>query len=151
MGYPNEATAWGSAYHAHDRFMDGADGLPVQDDHEDRIDTINATHTTKANSALPTLNSTTVSYRGVKAKVYTGGNIITVAANRAGIDAYPEDTQNTEDLEHEVLVKRAIDADLLFESGGFIGSYYHGLSAYSPYYDPVWAAEASKMTGEKIF
>jgi hypothetical protein len=131
--------------------MDGADGLPVQDDHEDRIDAINATHTEIPNSGMYALNSDTVSYRGVRAEVYTGGNIIAVAANRAGIDMFPEDAQNVEDLEHEVLVKRAITADKLFLSGGFIGSYYHGLSAYSPYYDPVWAAEASKMTGEKIF
>jgi hypothetical protein len=150
MVFADESSAYAQAAHADEVYMTGATGLPVQDDHDARVTMANATHTVVANEDLATeLNSTTVALPHINAEVYTGGNLVTVAENRAGVDAYPEDTQDTEDLEQEVLVSAALVADALFDRGGFIGAYYAG--GYSPYVDGAWLAEASKQTGEKFF
>jgi len=151
MTISNESSAYAQAYHAHTTYLTGATGLPVQDDQDDRVDLANATHTVVANDDLDTgLNHTVVDTGRITAWVYSGGNRVTVASNRAGVDLMPEDAQKTEDLEHEVLVANALDNDALFSRGGFIAPSYTA-GAYSPYLDPLWLTEASKMTGEKFF
>ncbi len=120
---------------------------PVVVDHDARVTKANATHTVKQNSELTTVNSV-VGAGG--AKVYTGGNIVNVATNRAGIDAFPEDTQAVEDLEHEVLVKNALNSDTIFTTGGPMGD-YTGVASLSDGVDGLWLAEASKQTGEKLY
>jgi hypothetical protein len=119
----------------------------VIDDHDARVAKANATHTVKQNSELTTVNQVA----GVNGTpVYTGGNIVNVATNRAGIDAFPEDTQAVEDLEHEVLVKNALNADAIFTTGGPMGD-YTGVGSLSDGVDGLWLAEASKQTGSKFF
>jgi len=155
MPFAEESSPYAQAYHAHALYLGGVDDLPttIQTDLDARITAANATHTVKANDALDELNATTVALPHINALVYSGGNRVTVAANRAGIDASPEDTQDTEDLEMEVLVKDALDADALFSRGGFVGeaagSYYSG--QYSAYVDSLWLVEAAKQTGEKFY
>lgn len=142
MATPTGQAAWAAAQYRH-----GAEGLPVQDDQDDREALDDSPHTAKANSALGTVNHTTDAFGN---KTYTGGNIVTVAANAAGVDALPEDTQSTEDLEQEAItVGPAIQSGHAFDRGGFIGDHYVG--AYGPYADGLTLAEASKMTGEKFF
>jgi hypothetical protein len=137
--------AWAEA-----EYRDGATGLPVQADQDAREALVSAPHTAKTNAQLGTgLNHKTVNFPAVHADVYTGGNIVTVAANRAGVDMMPEDTQNTEDLEQEVLVGAAVQNGTLFSKGGFLGSQYAGVAG--AYMDPAFLVEASKQTGEKFF
>jgi hypothetical protein len=156
MPYAEEASPYAQAYHAHDLYLGGAVALPsdIQTDLDARITAANATHGAYANADLANgLNYTQVSLPHLDARVYTGGNRVTVAANRAGVDSLPEDAQGTEDLEMEVLVKDALEADELFARGGFVGategSYYHG--QYSAYVDSLWLVEAAKQTGEKFY
>jgi hypothetical protein len=150
MPFANESDPTAQAAHAHEVYMEGAEGLPVQDDLDDRVAAANASHTAKTNEQLATgLNATTTVHPWGTVKTYAGGNIVNVAANRAGIDAYPEDAQEVEDLEQEVKVKAAIAADDLFTAGGFIGDAYTG--SLSNYVDGAILAEASKQTGEKFF
>lgn len=83
---------------------------------------------------------------------YAGDRIVSVEDNRAGVDAYPEDTQETEDLEQEVLVGAALAAGAytIFETGGPIGNFTDS-NKTSPYVDGLFLAEASKQTGTKLF
>jgi hypothetical protein len=119
----------------------------VIDDHDDRVAKANTPHTVKQNHELTTVNK--VAGRG-GAPVYTGGNVVNVAPNRAGIDDFPEDEQAVEDLEHEVLVKKALDGEAIFTTGGPIGD-YAGEASLSDGVDGLWLAEASKQTGSKFF
>ncbi len=153
---------------AHQKYMSsayvaGAVAGPYVDN-QARVTTANATHTAVANSSFGSLNFVTA-YNGNGypiGKVYTGGNIVTVAANRAGVDAMPEDTQNTEDLEVETVIEDALSIDKLFATGGIApgpSAYYYAngsefptyTSLLTPYVDSTFLAEASKMTGEKLF
>lgn len=153
---------------AHTKYMDGA-YIPgaVAGPYVDllaRIVAANATHTAVANSSFTSLNFVTA-YNGngdPVGRVYTGGNIVTVAANRAGVDLNPEDAQETEDLELEAVLEDSLAADKLFSTGGMVpgaGAYYNPDGVESPYYtsflspyvDSTWLAEASKLTGEKFF
>jgi hypothetical protein len=103
-----------------------------------RVAAANADKTTKTNAEL----STTAAY--------TPNIEVTVAANRSGVDAMPEDTQGVEDLEQEVLIDDAADADTLYSKGGPMGN-YTGAASLSPYVDGAFLAERSKQTGEKYF
>lgn len=154
---------------AHAKYMTGAyvpgaaSGAYV--DHLARVATANATHTAVTNAQLATNLNKVGAYDAsgnLVGWVYAGGNVVTVAANRAGVDLSPEDAQNTEDLEFEVLVEDALAGDALHTTGGMIphvSSYYNAAgteapywtSNLSPYIDPMWLAEASKQTGEKLF
>jgi hypothetical protein len=135
---------------AHDTYLEGAVGMEVQDDQEAREALAAETKTEVANDDLGTdLNSTT-NAQGVP--TYSGGNVVAVADNRAGVDEFPEDTQDVEDLEQEVLVRNALDAGELFATGGQIPpTNYEDATSVSPYVDGMWLAEASKQTGEKFF
>lgn len=118
--------------HQHDQYLTGATGLPVQDDQDARVATANASHTAKANEDFDELNSETVEYAGVSAKVYTGGNVVTPVS-----PTWMEEQ-----------VRTALDSDLLFETGGPYTSNYVPLS---PYLDPLFLIEAQKLTGENMF
>ena len=134
---------------AHDTYLDGAADTPVQDD-QDARELLDGAHDVVANSALGADLNSADNAQGVPS--YTGGNIVTVAANRAGVDLDPEDTSAVEDLELEVLVENAIQAGTLFAKGGQIPpTNYEDVDSTSPYVDGLWLAEASKMTGEKFF
>jgi len=130
-------------------YRTGATGTPVQDD-QDAHEALDAAHVVVANADLGAdLNQDANSY-GVPS--YTGGNIVSVAANRAGVDLLPEDTSGVEDLEQEVLVENALQAGNLFVTGGQIPpTNYEDVDSLSPYADPMFLVEASKMTGEKFF
>ena len=149
MPFANESDATAQAAHAHTVFTAGAYGLAVQTDHDARVVLANATHTTLTNAQLATNIGVVTAHPWGSVKSFAGAYTVTVAANRAGVDLSPEDAQGTEDLEGDVLVGAAVSGDRLFTSGGFIGASYTG--SYSPYYDPLWAAEASKQTAEKLF
>jgi hypothetical protein len=87
---------------------------------------------------------------------YDGTKVIAVAANRAGVDAYPEDTQEVEDLEMEVLVNAAAYVGgystgyAIFDRGGPVGD-FTASNYQSGYMDALWLAERSKQTGVKHF
>lgn len=159
MPFTNESDPFAQAYHAHNRYLGGEVALPtdLQTAVDARHTIANANRTEIANTALgEDLSGTAVAYPNVTAKVYSGGNRVTDADNRAGVDAPIEDTQNTEDLELEVLVASAGVNDKLFARGGFVGSYYSGVgpyyaTAYSPYVDSLWLVEFAKQTGEVTY
>jgi hypothetical protein len=135
---------------AHTKYRTGATGMPVQADQTAREALDSAPHTVVQNADMgANLHKANNPY-GVPS--YTGGNIVNVAANRAGVDLFPEDTSGVEDLEHEVLVAAAVQAGNLFSRGGQIPpTNYVDTNSASPYADPMWLAEASKQTGEKHF
>src|SRR5687767_832396 len=119
MGTLEENTA--NVARAHEQYMEGATGLPVQDDHDARVALSQEAKTVVLNPDLATdLNATLVDIHGVEVPVYSGGNRINVAANRAGVDEFPETSWEVEDLEHEALVAKALDDGDLFVTGGQI-------------------------------
>jgi hypothetical protein len=131
-GTLTEAEVLEQLQHAHETYVSGATGTPVQDDQDARVATANATHTAKANDAFSELNADPVEYAGVSAEVYTGGNVVTP------VSATWMETQ----------VRAALDGDDLFTTGGSYTSNYVPLS---PYVDPLWLIEAQKLTGENLF
>ncbi len=135
---------------AHTKYRTGATGTPVQTDQNAREALDNSAHVVVSNANLgASLNRVNNSY-GVPS--YTGGNVVQVAANRAGVDLFPEDTSAVEDLEMEVIVENALQAGTLFAKGGQIPpTNYTAEASASPYVDGMWLAEASKMTGTKFF
>jgi hypothetical protein len=131
-GTLTEAEVLAQLKHQHDQYRTGATGLPVQDDQDDREDLANATHTAKANEDFDELNSVQVEFPGVSAKVYANGNVVTpVLATWM-----------------EAQARTALDGDDIFDTGGPYTSNYVPLS---PYFDPLWVIESSKLTGEKHF
>ncbi len=113
--------ALAQAAQADEQYMEGADGMPVQDDLDERVVTANATHDQIDNSDFATMDS-----------AYVDGLVVV-----------PENP-----LYHDDEVLAALQADALFDTGGFTGSDY---TDNSPYVDMLWLAQASKMTGEKSF
>ena len=132
MPYEGEDTVVGALSHAHDTYMSGATGTPVQDDQDARVVTANATHSEVTNETFTSLQSTTVAYDNVNAEVYSGGDVV------APVNATWFESQ----------VRTALDADALFTTGGPYTSDY---SLLSPYVDNLVLIEASKLTGEKLF
>jgi hypothetical protein len=134
---------------AHDTYLDGAADTPVQDD-QDAREALDGAHTVVTNANMGANLNSEDNAMGIPS--YTGGNVVTVAANRAGVDLLPEDSSAVEDLEQEVLVENALQAVTLFARGGQIPpTNYEDTNSASPYVDGLWLAEASKMTGEKFF
>lgn len=111
-------------------------GLPtdIQTDHNARVTAANALHTQVTNATFTSLNTSTISGgRGVvNAKKYTGANVVAPV--------------NATDM--EARVRTALDADQLFTHGG---PYTPDYTLASPYVDGVTLAEASKLTGEKLY
>lgn len=135
---------------AHDTYLEGAVDTPVQDDQEAREALVEEEHVVVENADLGADLNSEDNAMGIPS--YTGGNIVLTAANRAGVDLSPEDTSGVEDLEMEVLVAAAVQDGSLFAAGGQIPpTNYEDADSASPYVDGLWLAEASKMTGEKLF
>ena len=134
---------------AHDTYRTGATGTPVQAD-QDAREAMDGAHTVVTNANMGANLNSDDNAQGIPS--YTGGNVVTVAANRAGVDLFPEDSSAVEDLEQEVIVENALQAGTLFDKGGQMppDNYVNEASA-SPYVDGLWLAEASKQTGEKFF
>lgn len=135
MGHTlTEAEALAQVVHAEEAYMEGADGLPVQDDLDARVAEANATHTEVENEELMEVNSVD---NGFGTKTYTGGNVVAFAE-----DLDPNDFQS--------LVRDALDADQIFHKGGEVHNFEDG-SDLVDHLDPMFLAEAAKMTGEKPF
>ena len=122
---------------AEEQYLEGADGLPVQDDLDARIAAANATHEEVTNAELATsLNTENATVAGGVQPVYTGGNVVA--------DVNP--------LVMDELVRDALDADEIFHTGGQIPpTSFEDASSLAPYLDPMWLVESSKKTGEKHF
>jgi hypothetical protein len=121
--------------HQHDTYTTGATGLPVQDDQDDRLALDDAPHDELDNETwADDINSTPVTnYNGtINADVYTGGNIV----------------QPVNSTYMESIAQDAIQGGELFTTGGPYTSDY---SLASPYVDPMYMIEASKLTGEKWY
>lgn len=140
MVYENESTPAGQAAHAETLYMSVLEDI------------------NPSSYAAASIERTEVSNDGLGALTapYDGTSVVAVAANRAGVDAYPEDTQAVEDLEMEVLVAAAAYVGgystgyAIFDRGGPIGD-FTASNYQSGYLDPLWLAERSKQTGVKHF
>ncbi len=125
--------------HQHDVYTEGATGLPVQDDQDARMALDDAPHTEVTNEEFPAgLNGVAVTnYNGtINAEVYDGGDIVQPAYGM----------QNATWMEREA--QDAVQGATAFTTGGPYTSDY---SLLSPYVDPAWLIEYSKLTGEKWF
>ena len=124
---------------AHEQYLEGAVGLPVQDDQEAREALAQEAHDDVDNAELATLlNTTDATVGGVTVPVYTGGNIVNEES------PHPTITDG--------LVRDAFDAGELFVTGGQIPpTDFEDVNSLSPYVDPAFLMEASKKTGEKFF
>jgi hypothetical protein len=125
--------------HQHDQYLEGATGLDVQDDQDVRLALDDSPHTEVENDELATgLESTTVTnYNGtINADVYDGGNIVQPAYGLANATWMEQQAQD------------AVQDGVAFTTGGPYTSDY---SLLSPYVDPAWLIEYSKLTGEKWF
>lgn len=122
---------------AHEQYLEGAEGMPVQDDQEAREAMAQEAHTPVDNEDLATeLNTVDATVGGVTMPVYSGGNIVN--------DVTP--------MEMDTLVRDAFDVGEIFETGGQIPpTDYEDAASLSPYVDPAFLMEASKKTGEKYF
>lgn len=120
---------------ADEAYMEGADGLAVQDDLDARVATANATHEEVENEELWDVNVNTNNASGLKS--YAGGNVVAPAS--------PLDNED-----FQKLVRQALDADQVFDKGGEVTN-FENASDLVPYLDPLFLAEASKQTGEKLF
>lgn len=121
---------------AEEQYMEGAEGLPVQDDLDARVAEAEAAHTDVDNDELATDLNTTEGFGGIP--VYTGGNVVN--------EESPHPTVHVE------LVRDALDAGDIFHTGGQIPpTSFEDASSLAPYLDPLWIAESSKLTGEKHF
>jgi hypothetical protein len=135
MTIANETTPHGQAAHAEETYMSV-------------LSTVNPSAYAAAYANYTEVTNANLS--GLTAP-YTGGRVVVVAANRAGVDAYPEDTQGTEDLEQEVRINNvAATSYAIFDRGGPIGD-YSASNYQSGYLDSTWLAERSKQTGVKHF
>lgn len=120
---------------AEEQYLEGADGMPVQDDLDARIalmeDDFEAVQNSDDGTTLNTENATVAG--GVQ-PVYTGGNVV--------------DDENP--LVMDELVRDALDAGDIFHTGGQIPpTDFEDVSNLSPYLDPLWLVEAAKKTGVK--
>jgi len=123
---------------ASELYLHGAEGLPVQDDQDARVDMSEESHDEVDNDELATeLNSTTAHLsNGGTAPVYTGGNIVN--------DVRP--------LEMDTLVRDAFDAGDIFDTAGQVPpESYIDENSLAEGVDPAFLVEASKKTGEKYF
>ena len=125
--------------HQHDVYTEGATGLPVQDDQDARMELDDSPHDEIENEDLATdLNHVEVtnSRGSINADVYTGGNIVQPAYGMANATWMEREAQD------------AVQDGDAFTTGGPYTSDY---SLLSPYVDPAWLIEYSKLTGEKWF
>ena len=119
--------------HQHDQYIEGATGLPVQDDQDARLALDDAPHAEISNEDFPPSGTVVTNYNGsVNAVVYDGGDIV----------------QPVNSTYMEGIAQAAIQGGDLFTTGGPYTSDY---SLASPYVDPMYLIEASKLTGEKWF
>jgi len=140
MVYANESDPAAQAAHAESTFTGALATV-----NPSAYAAASVTRTTVTNAQLGSLSAP-----------YDGTKVVTVAPNRAGVDAYPEDAQGTEDLEMEVRVSAAAykggysTGYAIFDRGGPIGD-YSASNYQSGYLDALWLAERSKQTGVKHF
>lgn len=66
-------------------------------------------------------------------------------------DYDPDDVQNVEDLEQEVIVKNLAESGQLFEKGGPLVNWTGDTADLSDGVDGLFLAERSKQTGTKLF
>lgn len=141
MVFANESDPTAQAAHAHSLYV-GSSSYP-SGSYTDQIARYASTYSAPyaiTNAQISTLTPP-----------YTSNYMVQVAANRAGVDANPEDTQNVEDLEQEVRVGAALASSYgIWNAGGPIGN-FTASNYQSPYVDSLWLAEASKQTGRKLF
>lgn len=136
--FANESDYAAQAEHAHDAYMTGATGLPVQDDVDARVTEANATHDSVANSALGTdLNVTVTQHPWGPVTTYSGANIV----------AYADETTITS---MENLVRTRLASDDLHNTGFGVDSPVID-GAPTEFVDPLVLIEAAKLTGEKPY
>jgi hypothetical protein len=122
---------------AEEQYMEGAEGLPVQDDLDERVAEMEGSFTPVDNDELATeLNSTDATVAGGTFPVYTGGNVVN--------EESPHPTVM------DGLVRDALDAGEIFHTGGQIPpTDFEDASSLAPYLDPMWLVEAAKKTAVK--
>jgi len=119
---------------AADLYLNGAEGMEVQDDQDAREALDDTPHTAVQNDDDGTTLNSVEGLNG--APVYDGGNVV----------------DDEEPLEMDDLVRDALDAGDVFNTGGPISpDDYIDENSVSPYLDMMWLVEASKKTGEKFF
>jgi len=116
----------------HTKYTEGATGMAVQTDQNERMALDDSQKTAKTNAQFSTMNGQEVPGDRITGKVYTGGNVVTPV--------------NATYMEAQVRTK--LDAGTLFTHGGPYTSDY---VVASPYVDGLTLIEASKLTGEKFF
>lgn len=123
---------------ADETYLEGADGLDVQDDQEAREALDDSAHDDVANDELATdLNVTMATVGGAEVPVYQGGNIV----DNGDYDGFKQEVfdavqaGNTFELTGQVPPDNAVTKDD-FATG---------------HVDPLVLIEASKLTGEKWF
>jgi hypothetical protein len=140
MVYENENTPAAQQEHAHDAYMTGATGLPVQTDLNEKVAVANAAHDEVSNSELwggGDYNVVETVHPWGTVKTYAGGNIVAYA------DATPMTFV-------ENLVRTQMAADEL-HSTGFGNADPVKDGAPTEYLDPLVLIEASKIIGSKVF
>ena len=140
MVYANENTPAAQQEHAHDAYMEGADGLLVQEDLDDRVAEANSAHDSVDNDELwggGDYNIVETVHPWGTVRTYGGGNIVSYA------DATP--ITFVEDL-----VRTQLAADALFDTGFGNDSPVED-GAPTEFLDPLVLIEASKLLGTKVF
>lgn len=119
-------------------YLEGADGLPVQDDQEAREALDDSAHDEVENDELGTdLNTTEHTVGGASVPVYDGGNVVVA-------DDYDDFKQGVVD---------ALQAGDTFTISGQVPpeSATEKDDFNTEHVDPLMLIEASKLTGEKYF